>query len=129
MLSDVTIIIMFIPLLFSWWYGRGWLWTIRSSRSRLRAINEIFSVSILIRTLFSPWKQIESKKTFQNFIQSTVDNFISRLIGAVLRFFMLLTALILTLLVLVFGLLAVIIWPLIPLFIVVLPILMFRLVG
>jgi len=122
-------IYMFVLLLLSWWYSRGWAWVVERILGRFKVINEVFSVGILLRTLFAPWKQIQTAKTFQNFFQSTLDNFISRMIGAVVRIGMLLTAMVLSLLILTLGLALVIVWPMIPLLIIVLPLISLGVVG
>jgi hypothetical protein len=120
---------MFVLLMISWWYGRGWLWILTLSLERLKTVNETFSVGMLLRTLFSPWKQIQTAKTFQNFLQSSVDNFISRFIGASVRLVMLFTAFVLSLLIIIFGLALFIIWPLIPLLVIALPIISLKAAG
>lgn len=114
---------MFVFLLFGWWYSDGWRWLASKIGSKYRLINEALSVGTLLRTFFAPWKQIQSTATLQNFIQTTVDNIISRFIGAAVRSVMIFTALILFIilsLVLIFVLL---LWPILPLMIVILPIL------
>lgn len=108
--------------LLSWWYGQGWGRVLKSAQKRLHAINQTFSVLILLRTLFAPWKQIQSPKSFRNFFQSSLDNFISRCIGATVRLGMLLIAAIATLLVGLAGLTAFLLWPLLPLLIIGLPV-------
>lgn len=120
---------MSVILLLSWWYGRGWFWVAGSFARRLKNINEIFSVSILLKTIFSPWKQIQSPKTFQNFIQSSVDNLISRFIGAVVRLGMLFAAFVLSFVILLAGLISLVIWPLLPLSVVLVPIISLMVVG
>lgn len=93
----------------------------RGIADRLKDIKETFSVNVLARTLFSPWKQIQTVSTFHNFFQSAIDNLISRFIGAVIRIFMLVAALMFTVLVVVIGALFVVVWPFVPFMILVLP--------
>ena len=106
-----------------WWYSRGWLWVIEKTFERLHAIGQVFAVHVLLRTWFSPWKQIYTKKTFQNFIRVTVDNAVSRCVGAVVRGAILFWALLLGVLVIVFGAVIFIAWPFIPFLTILLPIL------
>jgi small-conductance mechanosensitive channel len=120
---------MALIFLLSWWYGRGWVWIVKGTIHKIEGIAEAFSVGILIRTLFAPWKQIQSEKTLQNFLQSTLDNFISRFIGACVRTVMLLTAIISIIGISVGGLAAIIIWPIFPALIVVMPIVSYIKVG
>lgn len=112
---------MAIAYLLGWWYGRGWFWLLACIKDQFVAINENFSVSILIRTWFAPWKQIQSPASFQNFLQSAIDNLISRFIGATVRTGMLLTAFVLHSLLSVGGVVALIAWPLLPLLVIALP--------
>lgn len=107
----------------SWWYSQGWLWILRGIQTRLRAIGKTFAVKILIQTLFSPWKRIYSPSTLRTFFRDAADNAISRGVGTVVRGTILLWALILSILVLVFGLLSLIIWPFLPLMLFILPVL------
>lgn len=120
---------MFPVLLLTWWYGRGWFWVADRVNKKLIAINEIFSVGILLKTLFAPWKQIQSPTSFRNFLQSSLDNFISRFIGATVRIGMLIGAFFSFTAVILGGLLAIILWPIIPLLIVILPIIALQVGG
>lgn len=112
-----------------WWYSQGWLWTIQATERRLQTIGRIFAVSILIRTLFAPWKQIYTQSTFQTFFRDMVDNTVSRAIGAVVRGTILFWTLILSIFIVIFGIISFLIWPLIPLAIIILPILTIGGVG
>ena len=114
---------MFVLLMLGWWYQSGWGWLIRRVSAQLDYVREMFSISILLKTLFSPWKQIKSEKHFQDFLQVTLDNTISRFVGFTIRFWLLIFATILFLLILIFGLFAVIVWPFVPALLIVLPIL------
>ncbi len=113
---------MAIRYLLSWWYGHGWFWVLKGAVRQTHNINAAFSVGILLRTLFAPWKQIQSVASFQNFLQTAVDNMISRLIGATVRSGMLLVAATATLLTMAGGVLVFLAWPLVPLLIIGLPI-------
>lgn len=114
---------MFAVLLLSWWYSSGWSWVAKSLSNKYKLVGEALSVSILLRTFFAPWKQIQSTTTLQNFIQTTVDNIISRFVGMVVRTIMLFAALIFYLALTVFSIIAFALWPVIPALIVILPIL------
>lgn len=116
---------MFVVLLFSWWYGSGWSWLARRSAAKYRLVSEALSVGILLKTFFAPWKQIQSTTTLQNFIQTTVDNIVSRVVGMAVRTLMLFTALILYLFLAIFTIASFIAWPVIPLLVVILPIFTF----
>ena len=114
---------MFAVLLFSWWYSSGWSWLGGRIAAKYKLIGEALSVGILFKTFFAPWKQIQSVTTLQNFIQSTVDNIVSRCVGMVVRTLMILAALILYLILSAFAIASFIVWPVIPFMIIILPIL------
>lgn len=53
---------------------------------------EYFSLPLLLKTLFSPWRRIQwsSGKGFSigNFVQTAISNLISRILGALVRSFL-----------------------------------------
>jgi len=114
---------MVIANLLSWWYSHGWQWLISSFGNILKDINNAFSIPILLRTWFSPWKQIQTPSTFRNFFQSAIDNLISRFVGAAVRTGMIIGALVASIATMLLACLSVVIWPLLPLSIIILPIL------
>ena len=116
---------MFAVLLLSWWYSSGWSWLASRMAAKYRLVGEALSVGILFKTFFAPWKQIQSTTTLQNLIQSTVDNIVSRCVGMIVRTLMLFAALILYLILSIFTVFSFIVWPVIPLMIIILPILAF----
>lgn len=113
---------MFVVELFGWWYGRGWQATIQSIPRTLKSIYEAFSVPVLVRTLFDPWKRIISYPgaSLDTKLRAFADNLVSRAIGFVVRFFVLCTACMVSVIAVVLGVLYFVIWPLIPLCIVIL---------
>lgn len=100
-----------------WWYADGWLAVAESLGRRTRGLNEAFSVKALLRTLFAPWRRIISYPgaSLQAKFQASMDNLFSRVVGFVVRIFVLLAAG----LALVFITLATLVetpaWPLLPL--------------
>lgn len=107
---------------FIWWYGRGWLQAVEQIRNLLISISRQFSVSILLRTLFAPWKRIITYPgaSLDAKIHAFVDNLVSRAIGLVVRSLVLLTAFLLEAAALCLGMIYAIIWPLLPFTVVVL---------
>ena len=103
--------------MFGWWYGQGWKMALRSIGNAVGGISKLFSVPILARTLFAPWKRIVTYPgaSLEAKLRAYGDNIVSRAVGFVVRFLVLLTALVLTLLTLVFGVVFCVIWPLLPL--------------
>ncbi|HXY17886.1 MAG TPA: hypothetical protein VEH48_00505 [Candidatus Nitrosopolaris sp.] len=100
-----------------WWYGRGWLKAVQTARGWVREVEREFSAGILIKTLFSPWKQIVSLpgQSIDEKFRATLDNLVSRSIGFIVRLITLLSAGVLLILALILGLLLVIAWPFGPL--------------
>jgi hypothetical protein len=107
----------------TWWYGRGWLWALHSIDRQFDNIGRYFAVGVLVRTWFAPWKQISSPSTFRNFFQSAVDNFISRLIGGIIRTTMLLIASVWGVIAILSGIILALIWPFLPMSVILLPVL------
>ena len=103
--------------LVGWWYGSGWTGILNSTRRRLGGLAEMFSITILLRTLFAPWRRIITYPgaSIDARLRALGDNFISRCIGFTVRFFVLLAAAISFLVLCVIGALEAILWPLLPL--------------
>ena len=82
---------MFLVGLISWWYGRGWISQWKRIAGRFMATLEFFSVGQLLSTLFSPFRQISANAggdgSFGGAFRAFIDQLISRVIGAFVRFF------------------------------------------
>jgi hypothetical protein len=106
----------------TWWYGRGWAQTVTQVHGLLKATSRLFSVPILLRTLFAPWKRIITYPgaSLDAKLRAFADNMVSRAIGFAVRLLVLVTALIMETLTLSLGAVWVIIWPLLPAAVVVL---------
>lgn len=109
---------MVIVLVLKWWYSAGWQWTWNQSvKERIHWVNEAFSIPALIRTWFSPFKQTYNKVNKGSIdlrVQAAVDNFVSRMIGSLLRTVIIFVGILAILGALILGVLVVIIWPFIP---------------
>lgn len=109
---------MFIVGLFSWWYGAGWVRCISVVRGGLASIYDYFSLDLLLRTLFSPFRQISAggvRGPIGVQLRAMLDNLISRVIGAVVRTIVIIVGTITLLISCFLGLLRIVVWPLIPL--------------
>lgn len=106
--------------LFSWWYGPGWKQAAAGVQARLTGVSHMFSVPILLRTLWSPWRRIVTNagSGIDAKIRALGDNMVSRAIGFTVRLLVLITAGCMLLLTALAGLVFVVIWPLIPLLII-----------
>lgn len=109
---------MVIMLMFRWWYSDGWRWAWqRSVNKRLADYNRVFSLSQLIKTWFSPFKQTYSKGrrgSIDAIIQAAIDNFVSRIIGAIARTFIIIAGLIAITFALISGVAIFLLWPFLP---------------
>lgn len=101
-------IYMLIVSLLSWWYGDGWVNFIHEFSQALRNTIDFFSISSLFKTLFAPFRQISAHGGF-------LDRLISRFIGSIVRFFLIIFGLIAIILETMIGVIMIILWPLIPL--------------
>ena len=113
---------MFMLDLFSWWYGSGWAGALRATKRRLGGLAETFSTQTLLNTLFAPWKRIVSYPGagIDARMRALLDNFVSRCVGFTVRFFVLLAAAVSFIILCVFGLLEIVLWPLLPILAIVL---------
>lgn len=104
--------------LVQWWYFVGWKTFTKLLFQKISDHADYFSFGTLFQTFFAPFRQIDTgtggrsiNERFSNFIGRSI----SRIIGAIVRFFILLAGIIVISLEFVFGLLLLIIWPFIPL--------------
>lgn len=109
-------VMLFIHL-FSWWYGQGWQQVAKTAWVRLIRVSHIFSVPILIRTLWAPWRRIISYPgaSLDAKIRAFGDNLVSRVIGFTVRTLVLIAAGLILFLTAIGGAIFVILWPLFPL--------------
>lgn len=110
--------IMFIVGLLGWWYGPGWQRSARRVTERLAATADFFSIGLLLRTLFSPFRQISAGRvrgSLSVVLHAWLDKLISRLIGAMVRSAMIIAGLLALLLHVVVGAVLIIVWAVAPL--------------
>ncbi len=107
---------MLVMSFFSWWYGRGWKQVFDSFGPRLSAISNTFSVNQLSRTLFAPWRRIISYPgaSLGDKMRAWGDNMVSRVIGFIVRLFVLIAAFLTLIAVALITTIELIIWPLLP---------------
>lgn len=108
---------MFIVGLFSWWYGAGWLRCMAAVRAGLANIYDYFSLDLLLRTLFSPFRQISAggvRGPIGVQLRAMLDNLISRVIGAFVRTVVIIFGTVALLISCLLGLLRIVLWPFIP---------------
>lgn len=101
---------------FSWWYGTGWKLVSKKTLNTQKSILQIFSVSLLLKTLFQPWRRIITHPgaSASDHFHAALDNLVSRFIGFLVRSFVIVGALISSGLMAIVGTLQLILWPLVP---------------
>lgn len=103
-----------------WWYGPGWTGALKRVASWTRGVENAFSVSLLVQTLFSPWRRIVSvaQRGLDAKMHAAMDNLVSRAVGFFIRLFVLLAAGVAMLGALVAGVVMAVAWPFLPLLVV-----------
>ncbi len=107
---------MLILEFFGWWYTSGWKKLLVEIAGQIKRLWYVFSVPTLLKTLFAPWKRIVTVpgKTLQDRLRAVGDNIISRLVGLVVRIFVIIAAIVVISVVTALGLAVFVIWPLVP---------------
>ncbi len=103
---------------FSWWYGAGWKAQVQRIVDLLEKVNDYFSIPLLLKTLFSPFRQISADETGRDIaskFRAWGDRMFSRCIGAFMRFFMILFGMVTMVLVMIFSFVRLLLWPVFPL--------------
>lgn len=109
---------MSIFLFFQWWYGPGWKNSFARITQRIDVMTSELSMGLLITTLFEPWKQITTHSGPNDSIDVKLhawfDTFFARMVGFVIRITVLVFGSIATILLVLFGTILALLWPLIP---------------
>ena len=106
-----------IPELFSWWYTTGWAALVHRVVERVDRMLETFSVGLLAKTLFAPFHQISAGNVqgpFEAQMRALGDRTFSRVFGAFIRSVFIIIGSAGALLIGLFGLIQLVIWPLVP---------------
>lgn len=109
---------MFLAYVLSWWYGNGLVGRFKIIKNRLQVTVDFFSISLLIRTLFAPYKQISAEQVDGSIdvkIRAFFDKLLSRIIGAVIRLFMVIFGLVALAVQTIISGIILIIWLVLPL--------------
>ena len=109
---------MLIASFFSWWYGSGLKKRFELLGSKLDLTRDFFSIGLLIKTLFSPFRMIDANVvkngSLDQKIRSMVDKLISSFIGALIRLTVVIVGAFGLAFQAVFGLIAIGFWILMP---------------
>lgn len=109
---------MLFVSLFKWWYGEGWRQRAVMINARLEGVVDYFSIDLLVKTLFSPFRQISAGRVdgpIGEQLRAFADKMVSRIIGGVVRSIILIIGLVTIALTVVASLILLLAWALVPL--------------
>lgn len=109
--------IMLFMSLFRWWYSDGWRQRAVVVNARLDSVLDYFSIGLLLKTLFSPFRQISAGRVDGPLgvqMRAMADKLISRAIGGVIRSAILVVGLVAIALQALFGLVILVGWLFVP---------------
>ena len=109
--------ISLLPSYIAWHYGEALRDGLRVWTNFLWFLSNFFSLSLLSRTLFAPWKRIQEsrgKLSLENIAEMLVTNTIMRLVGALLRSVIIIIGGLAVLVTFWIGILFYIVWLLLP---------------
>ncbi|HUD20968.1 MAG TPA: hypothetical protein VMQ44_02790 [Candidatus Saccharimonadales bacterium] len=107
-----------------WWYGEGVSVSWRVASAVLYEVSDFFSLPILLKTLFAPWKNdVLSARNISLSDQFKIweQNFISRLVGFVVRSIIIVVTLVILALLTMVEAVVLLLWLLVPLAVLALP--------
>lgn len=109
---------MLLVSLVSWWYSLGWRDQVDRVRRQLDRTADFFSLELVLRTLFHPFRQIDAQGAkgapIAVALRAMFDQLFSRLFGAVIRCFLIVIGSVAIALVSLAGVVRIAAWPLIP---------------
>lgn len=111
---------MFLVGILSWWYSDGLLGRVRMAKQRLAGTADLFSIDLLMTTLFQPFRQISAGKVdgpLAMQLRAFFDRLISRIIGAMVRITVIIFGLVTLIVVSIINLIILLLWlaaPLLP---------------
>lgn len=109
---------MFIAGLLGWWYGAGWRERMRMIGARLLRVFDYFSLDLLVKTWFAPFRQIgtgEVQGSLGDQLRAFGDRLVSRMIGGVVRTIMIIVGMLVLTTVAVAGVIEGVLWMIVPL--------------
>jgi hypothetical protein len=108
---------MLILALFSWWYTDGWAQLGRRAVLRIAGVLDFFSVGLLLKSLFAPFRQISVGRvqgSLNTQLRAWADRQISRGIGAMVRLGVIFFGLIGVAIMIIVSAALLVLWPLVP---------------
>jgi len=119
-----------ITIFIKWYFFEMPIKIIKQLYKYLIVITKIYSFIFLLKTFFSPWKNQSYAYPNKGFdinkiIEIWISNMVARVVGAFVRFFTILTGIVVLLIVIALGLLILFLWLVYPILFFVLSILSF----
>jgi hypothetical protein len=102
----------------SWWYTDGWMGLGRRLLRRLSNTFDFFSIGLLLKSLFAPFRQISVGRVQGSVnvqLRAWADRQISRAIGAMVRLAVILFGTVAILALVTISVIIMLAWPLVPL--------------
>lgn len=109
---------MLVVSLLSWWYTAGWAQLAARAGARIGGMLEFFSVGLLLRSLFAPFRQISVGKvqgSLDTQLRAWADRQVSRGIGAMVRLAVIGFGLLATIMMIIVSVTLLVLWPIVPL--------------
>lgn len=106
-----------IMALILWWYGAGWSRLMHQCSGRILSSLEFFSVSLLLRTLFDPFRQIGTDGSGQSLdaqVRAWGDRMFSRMVGFMVRSMVIVFGLSVAATLTLVSMLQILAWPFVP---------------
>ena len=108
---------MVIASLLRWWYVDGWLDQVDQVRLAFAKVADKFSIGLLARTLFAPFRQIsadEQGRGASGMMNVFLDKLVSRMIGGFMRTVMMIVGIVSLVGLAVLSAIRLIAWPFLP---------------
>ena len=109
---------MVIVGILTWWYSAGFVQALHAVGGRLAGWFDFFSIDLLIKTLFSPFRQISAGRVDGPLVEQLKafgDKLLSRVIGAVVRTIVMIIGICMLAVISILGLLYLLLWLVMPL--------------
>jgi len=109
---------LLVTELLRWWYTDGWRQRAQRVAGRLGGTIDYFSMDLLLKTLFSPFRQISAGRVdgpLEVKLRALIDKLFSRIIGAFVRLLILVVGVVAITLHVIIGGLILLIWAALPL--------------
>ena len=108
---------MLILSMFSWWYVAGFREQLNHIKMMFVKVNDQFSIPLLFKTLFQPFRQISVGKVdgaLEDKMRAWLDRLVSRMIGVFIRTMVIMVGLVAMVAVAIFSMLRIAVWLITP---------------